>query len=412
VHRATRNTRAGAIGRALWPDGASARAGPRPGRERVALPPPGGQDGPPLAGVVQRFAPAARLSPGELPLQTLARLLHLANGITRPGRMPLRAAPSAGALYAGEVYVVAARVTGLDPGAYAFDAFGHELVRIPDGASLLALAAALEAPESIANAPACVLLTNVFARYTQRYANRGYRYALIDTGHIGENLRLAAAAEGLATCSPLRFHDGALNELLRIDGRAEAVCAVHAVGHAAAEAGRARRSALVEAQHAGGLRFDDDGLSEPERYHAATALVPGGAGGPAAVAERARCAARRATPPLPRHPASSCACSRTWWTGSSRGSTGICRTRTRWRRSPRVRRSPTTPAARAAVRSVRAAPPPASPCWPTSMALPLAGIAATAISSSKPAPSASASTSPPSRSASRRATSPPSTTTS
>ena len=39
---------------------------------------------------------------------------------------------------------------------------------------------------------AAILLSNVFERYSWKYANRGYRYALIDSGHIGENLRLAA----------------------------------------------------------------------------------------------------------------------------------------------------------------------------------------------------------------------------
>lgn len=282
VHRATRNTRAGAIGRALWPGGSSARAGPRRGRVRVPLPVmgavTGALGGPPLAEVVQRFAPAARLDPGELRLETLARLLYLTNGITRRGRVPLRAAPSAGALYAGEVYVVAARVTGLEPGAYAYDVFGHELVRIAEGARLGAVAAAIEAPKAIAQAPVCILLTNVFERYTQRYANRGYRYALIDTGHIGENLRLAAASAGLATCSPLRFHDRALNELLERDGREEAVCAVHGVGPAATGLGAelARSGRLIEAHTASGSAAGDD-LSEPERYHAATALVPGDA---------------------------------------------------------------------------------------------------------------------------------------
>ena len=274
VHRATRNTRAGAIGRALWPGGAGARAGPRPGPVRVALPAIGPPGGPPLAHVVQRFAPAARLDAGELPLGTLARLLHLTNGITRPGRVPLRAAPSAGALYAGEVYVVAARVAGLDPGAYAYDVFGHELVGSAAEARLAAVAAALEAPESIARAPVCVLLTNVFARYTQRYANRGYRYALIDTGHIGENLRLVAASEGLATCSPLRFHDRALNRLLGCDGREEAVCAVHGVGPAPAGTEPARSQPFVEAHTRAGFGFDPGG-TEPERYHAATSLLPG-----------------------------------------------------------------------------------------------------------------------------------------
>jgi SagB-type dehydrogenase family enzyme len=274
VHRATRNTRAGAIGRALRRGRWSARAGRRPGTDRTALPAIDAPSGPPLAGVVQRFAPAGRLGPGEIALGTLARLLHLTNGITRPGDVPLRAAPSAGALYAGEVYVVAARVAGLDPGAYAFDPFGPDLVRVSASARLAAVAAALEAPESIARAPVCILLTNVFERYTQRYANRGYRYALIDTGHIGENLRLAAASEGLATCSPLRFHDRALNRLLGCDGRAEAVCAIHGVGPSAAGAKPAPGQRLFEAHAAAGFVAEAGG-SEPERYHAATSLVPG-----------------------------------------------------------------------------------------------------------------------------------------
>ena len=51
-----------------------------------------------------------------------------------------------------------------------------------------------------------------------------------DSGHIGENLRLAAVSAGLAEGAWLRFHDDLLNSLLRVDGRKEAVCAVHAVG--------------------------------------------------------------------------------------------------------------------------------------------------------------------------------------
>ena len=59
-------------------------------------------------------------------------------------------------------------------------------------------------PDEVADAPAAILLTNVFARYGWRYANRGYRYALIDSGHIGENLRLVAHSAGLGDVSPLR----------------------------------------------------------------------------------------------------------------------------------------------------------------------------------------------------------------
>ena len=70
-------------------------------------------------------------------------------------------------------------------------------------------------------------MTNVFARYRARYANRGDRYALIDSGHIGENLRLAAGELGLGEAAPARFEDDRLDALLGVDGREEAVCAVH-----------------------------------------------------------------------------------------------------------------------------------------------------------------------------------------
>ena len=97
---------------------------------------------------------------------------------------------------------------------------------------------ALERPAAVAEAPAAVVLTNVFERYGWRYGDRGYRYALIDSGHIGENLRLVARSEGLADVSPLRFEDDRLNALLGVDGRAEAVCALHALGRARGTAPR------------------------------------------------------------------------------------------------------------------------------------------------------------------------------
>ena len=134
---------------------------------------------------------------------------------------------------------------------------------------------ALEHPEAVENAPAAILLSNIFGRYSWRYANRGYRYALIDSGHIGENLRLAARSARLSEASPLRFHDERLNALLEIDGRAEAVCALHVVGRPAGGAPAARPAArrLAERQRAAPQGLTSSGPA-PERYHAATQLVP------------------------------------------------------------------------------------------------------------------------------------------
>jgi SagB-type dehydrogenase family enzyme len=252
---------------------------PYPEAERVKLPAPVFEPMLPLAEVVARYLAETPFAAVSLSLEELGRLLHLTNGVTgqlQAGRQTvlLRAAPSAGALYAGEIYVVAERVQGLAKGLYYYDVANHALARLRPGSVLGEVARALERPEGVENAAAVVLLSNVFGRYTWRYANRGYRYALIDTGHIGENLRLAAVSAGLAENAWLRFHDDLLNSILRIDGRTEAVCAVHAVGRRARRGGKpggaGRR--FVEQQR---VPEEIARATAPERYHEATKLVPG-----------------------------------------------------------------------------------------------------------------------------------------
>jgi SagB-type dehydrogenase family enzyme len=266
IHRATRNTPTGAVGAAF------AQAfrdplppfKPYPDRPRLALPQPTWQRGRPLAEVVERYAPARAFAPEPCSREELARVLFLGNGVTqRTGPISRRAAPSAGALYAGELYVLAERVTDVPTGVYSYAVDSHELVRVGDGSHLAESGAAF-----------AIAITNVFARYAVRYANRGYRYALIDTGHIGENVRLAASELGLHDEAPLRFEDDRWNALLGVDGRDEAVCALHLVGRAAAGARTAAtRRALVERQHQerGGAWRE---LPMPQRYHEATKLVP------------------------------------------------------------------------------------------------------------------------------------------
>jgi SagB-type dehydrogenase family enzyme len=281
IHRATRNTRLGAFGvRRPRLSGPPLDHKRYPGKRRVALPARVDEPARTLAEIVRQWAPEEGFGGAAISLAQLGRLLYFTNGITLkapsgqkgPAR---RAAPSAGALYSGEVYVAAARVQGLPPGVYYYDVGRHRLVEAAAGFEPAQLAAAIETPGSINGAAATILLTNVFGRYSWRYANRGYRYALIDTGHIGENLRLAAASAGLAQRDFLSFRDDLLNELLAIDGVKESVCSVHAVGlpSAAREADAEPPQAWIEAQHAPG--FTARGPIS-ERYHAATKLVPQG----------------------------------------------------------------------------------------------------------------------------------------
>jgi SagB-type dehydrogenase family enzyme len=305
IHEATRNTLRGAVGvhlRQLF-DGRPAVEKPYPGVARTPLPAATATSALParsLAAVVRDYRPASGFDGEKLPFATLARLLEAANGVTGrgPGGTALRAAPSAGALYAGEIYVACERVQDLVPGLYYYSPLTRALARLREGPQLAELVAALEEPGRGQAAAAAVVLTNVFARYRWRYANRGYRYALIDSGHIGENLRLATTSAGLAEWGPLRFHDDRLNALLEINGVDEAVCAVHLLGSGASSqvapvAPKGRR--LVEAAEAGRalpVAADD----APERYHAWTKLVP------PPDSPRATDPAEASAPPLPSAP--------------------------------------------------------------------------------------------------------------
>ncbi len=273
IHVATRNTRFGAVGRRTGKAGPAFK--PYPELGWIGLPRPRSSGGS-LGEVVGGYAPARGFDGSEVSPDDLSALLFHTNGVTgryrvADGAIPLRAAPSAGARYAGEVYVIVQRVTGVPAGLYYYGVGRHRMIQLRRGSLIEQVGSALEHP--FGDAAVAILLTNVMGRYTSQYANRGYRYALIDSGHIGENLRLAARAIGMADVSPMRFWDDRLNELLDVDGRTEAVSAVHLVGRESLAASRRSDSAihLHEAQRST-ARFESKSVIE--RFHDATKLVP------------------------------------------------------------------------------------------------------------------------------------------
>jgi len=288
IHRATRNTLLGAIG-----DGLRKVRSPLPpfkayeGKPRVSLGDVPRAGGPSFSDALARrvitAAAPATPTPGSpsavLSRDQLARLLYFTNGDTGRGDgepYKLRAAPSAGALYAGEIYVLASSVDGLDRGIYYYDVGKHELVTVQNGLDAGAVDQAFET-DGASGAAALVCIANVFERYELRYANRGYRYALIDTGHIGENLALVSSASGVPCRGWSRFDDDRLNTLLGLEGREDAVCAIYAVGGSVLSDGPVVRH-FVE-KGASGTRMPKD-LEPTVRYHEASKLLPGAAARP------------------------------------------------------------------------------------------------------------------------------------
>lgn len=177
------------------------------------------------AGVV--LAGEAPTGTGPLDLAGLARLLFYANGVVRRRRLNgltvhFRAAPSAGALYPVEVYVVCGDLPDLSAGVYHFDplTFSLQPLRTGDWRGQVAISAA---DADAGAAPATVVLTGVPWRTVWKYGERGYRHLFWDAGAVAANLLATAAAAGLATRLLSGFVDAEIADLVSIaEGQAPA----------------------------------------------------------------------------------------------------------------------------------------------------------------------------------------------
>lgn len=168
------------------------------------------------------------LVPRTLQLAELAALLHAAQGLTRVdgvagSRYHKRAAASAGALYPIVVHLLVNRVEGLTPGLYHYAPLEHELraLAAPQGEDpRAALAAATARPDLVQASAVTVLLSAVYFKSSWKYGERGYRYSLLDAGHVAANLA-AAAQFALQPRLIGRFDDARIAALLGLDLEAQ-----------------------------------------------------------------------------------------------------------------------------------------------------------------------------------------------
>ncbi|MCB1373215.1 MAG: SagB/ThcOx family dehydrogenase [Rhodobacteraceae bacterium] len=177
-----------------------------------------------------------RFDERPLALEDAAALLHLCAGLTGsledgPVAQPVRAAPSAGALFPIETYLAVSRVQGVEAGVYHYRVDRHVLERVSSRAPGPALAEATFDAKLFGQAAAVLIFAGAFGRSYFKYGERGYRFALIEAGHICQNALLAAAALGLGAIPVGGFVDDEVNALLDLDGVDEAALYMAAVGH-------------------------------------------------------------------------------------------------------------------------------------------------------------------------------------
>lgn len=174
----------------------------------------------PFEELLERRASCRNYGAKALPVDQLATILWVGYG--RRGVLPggsihiyERTVPSAGAMYPLEIYVLARRVTGLPPGVHHYAIATHGLELLSDTPlSARFLADIFMGQPYATNAATVVVLTAVLGRTTKKYLDRGYRYALLEAGHVCQNMTLAAAALGLGCLSLGGFFDDMLAGLL------------------------------------------------------------------------------------------------------------------------------------------------------------------------------------------------------
>ncbi|MGA2671021.1 MAG: SagB/ThcOx family dehydrogenase [Dehalococcoidia bacterium] len=165
-----------------------------------------------------------RREPLDLP--QLSQILWSAQGIT--GTRGFRAAPSAGATYPLEVFVVIGKQgviaseakqapEELQAGIYHYEADSHSLSLHKLADLRPDLARATLDQEFIIDAPVDIVICALYHRTSYRYGKRGERYVHIEVGHAGENIHLQAVALGLATVEVGAFHDEEVRKVLGVD---------------------------------------------------------------------------------------------------------------------------------------------------------------------------------------------------
>jgi SagB-type dehydrogenase family enzyme len=172
-----------------------------------------------------------------LTLQQVAQILWAGQGVTKRGALNFRTAPSAGALYPMELYLVVGdkMVKGLAAGVYHYDPDTHTMTRTLDGDLRKALSDAALGQTPIEKCACDLVITAVYARTAKKYGERATRYVHIEAGHVGENVALQCVALKLGCVTIGAFYDDKVKEALKLPGDHEPLYIIPIAHPAASE---------------------------------------------------------------------------------------------------------------------------------------------------------------------------------
>ncbi len=182
----------------------------------VKLPPPRQSNQISLEAALSKRRSIRAFDSTPLSLEEIGQLLWAAQGITQRSD-GLRTAPSAGALYPLEMYVI------MELGVYHYLPPPHELICIRETDLRKEIWRAALRQESIREAPVVFIIVGVFERTTWKYGERGRQYVYLEAGHAAQNLLLQATALDLGAVPVGAFHDEQIEKVLKLPANQRAL---------------------------------------------------------------------------------------------------------------------------------------------------------------------------------------------
>lgn len=176
-----------------------------------------------------------KLQSCNLSLQQVSQILHYSYGETRDETdsgfpRPFRVIPSGGAMYPLDIFIHSSRIAGVKGGIYHYNPSRHTLRLVIDGDQSRGISAGLVQPELALESAMTVFVTMMPERSVFKYDERGYRFCLLEAGHLAQNLNLVATALNLAVVNIGGFFDHEIDHLLRMDGMMQCTIYMMAVG--------------------------------------------------------------------------------------------------------------------------------------------------------------------------------------
>jgi SagB-type dehydrogenase family enzyme len=203
-----------------------------PNSKRIPLPSPASLTESFLDEVLKKRRSIRNYPNSPITKDQLSYLLWASTGIQRREMdFEYRTAPSAGALYPIETYIVVNNVKDIDKGVYHYNIKDHLLEEIKLGDHSQITAKAALGQDMCAEGAVVFIWTAFFNRSKCKYGQRAYRYIYLDAGHIAGNLALASTSLGLGSCQIAALFDDEVNKIIDVDGKDESTIYMSVVGN-------------------------------------------------------------------------------------------------------------------------------------------------------------------------------------